>query len=162
MLVTSTSALAIRRCIDGLAVGVLQVQREAALVAVDRHELSAHAAVTELAGIAPGVAGQRLDLDDLGAPVAQHLRGVGTEQNAGEVEHLDAGERTGGLGSSEFPSGSFPSLRALVQQRLEIGARGLRFAFGGLGGFAEAEIAVNEPGAVMIFGGTPAAMSASA
>src|ERR1700709_1325013 len=41
-------------------------------------------------------------------------------------------------------------LSALVEQRLEIGARGLRLALGGFGGFAEAELAVNESGAMMI------------
>src|SRR5260221_10899130 len=42
--------------------------------------------------------------------------------------------------------------RSCFQQCPEIGARALRLASGGLGGFAEAEIAVNKPGAVMISG----------
>src|SRR3954470_19943828 len=43
-------------------------------------------------------------------------------------------------------------LRALVEQRLEIGACGLRFAPGSLGGLAEAEITVNQSRAMMILG----------
>ena len=43
-------------------------------------------------------------------------------------------------------------LRALFQQRLEIRPRALRFALGGLGGLAEAEIAVDEAEAVVIAG----------
>src|SRR5258706_10145775 len=40
---------------------------------------------------------------------------------------------------------------ALVQQRLEVSACGLCLALRGLGGLAEAEITVNESGAMMIF-----------
>ena len=42
--------------------------------------------------------------------------------------------------------------RTLFQQRLEIRPRALRLALGGLGGFAEAEIAVDEAEAVVIAG----------
>jgi hypothetical protein len=43
------------------------------------------------------------------------------------------------------------SLRPLVQHRLEIGAGALRLGAGGVAGIDEAEIAVNEPLARMIF-----------
>ena len=42
------------------------------------------------------VAGDRpLDLDDIGAEVAQQLSGPGAGQNAGEVENTDVRERAG-------------------------------------------------------------------
>src|SRR5437588_11107093 len=119
---------------------MFQVQCQAALVPVGRHELAAHAPITKLTGKSPGVSGQRLDLDDLGSPIAKCLRGVRTKKHAGEIQDLDAGERTCGWSHR---------LRALVQQGLEIGARGLRLALRGLGSFAKAEIAVNKPGPVM-------------
>ena len=42
--------------------------------------------------------------------------------------------------------------RTLFQQRLEIRAGALRFVSGGLGGFAEAEIAVDQAQAIVIAG----------
>ena len=69
---------------------MLQIQRQAALVAVRGHELPAHAAVAELAGVAPPVAGQRLDLDDLRAPVAQGHGAERAEQDGGQIEDPDA------------------------------------------------------------------------
>ena len=73
----------------------LQVEHDAALVAVDPHEQRGHVAADARPGVARGVALRRLDLDDVGAEIAQHLRGVGPEHHRGEIEHAHARERTG-------------------------------------------------------------------
>src|SRR5690606_38026944 len=81
-----------------LAFRMLQIECQAALVAVHRYELTAHAAIAELTGIAPSVAGRALDLDDLGAPVTQGLRAERSEQDVRQVENTVALQRAGRLG----------------------------------------------------------------
>ena len=73
----------------------LQVEHDAPLVAVDPHEQRGHVAAHARPGVARGVALRRLDLDDVGAEIAQHLRGIGPEHHRGEIEHAHARERTG-------------------------------------------------------------------
>ena len=78
---------------DGHARGRLEVEGEASLRAVHRHEVAGFAAherwpltgVVALAGL--------LDLDDRRPHVAQHHRGERARQHAREVEHAHAGER---------------------------------------------------------------------
>ncbi len=73
MFVTIASAREMRRRSTSAPPRGLEIDRDAALVAVGGRELPAHAPVPELAGIAPLVAGEPLDLDEIGAPVAQRL-----------------------------------------------------------------------------------------
>ena len=73
----------------------LEVEHDAALVAVDPHEQRGHVAAHARPGVARGVALRRLDLDDVGAEIAQHLRGIGPEHHRGEIEHAHARERAG-------------------------------------------------------------------
>src|SRR6185437_1687062 len=73
----------------------LQIEREAALVAVQRTE---HRIVQSIRVGAHGPARQIADLvlfnlDDVGAVVGEHLRAAGAEHDLGEVDHPDSGER---------------------------------------------------------------------
>src|SRR5712692_10203367 len=71
---------------------MLQVDRDAALVAIDRGEAQAHA-VLALAEVAHVVAAAGpLDLDDVGAEVGEHHRAVGPGDDAREVEDANAVE----------------------------------------------------------------------
>ena len=76
-----------------LAARVLQVERHAALVAVEHRE--AVGLVVDLrVEAARGVAvGEALDLDHVGAQIPEHHRAVGAGHHAGEVDHLHAFER---------------------------------------------------------------------
>ena len=79
-----------------LALLVLEVQRDAALVAVQDHERCRHAVHARLAIAARVVAtGQLLDLDHFGAEVGEHHAGGGPGHDLSELEHAHAGERTG-------------------------------------------------------------------
>jgi len=70
-----------------------EVERQAALVAVQVLEVGAEARTAEtFAG-----RGRRLDLDDLCAPIRELADGGGASADTGEVEHLEAGKRHGGL-----------------------------------------------------------------
>ena len=73
---------------------VLEVERDASLVAVQRVEVRALAA-DAATGHAPREVWPlgRLDLDDVRAEVAQEQRAVGAGQHVREVEHPEAGER---------------------------------------------------------------------
>src|SRR5262249_54834866 len=90
---------------NGLALRRLQVQREALLAAVHRHEVRGLAArerwpaarVVALAGL--------LDLEDLGAHVAQRHRAEWPREHAGEVDDADAGERRPDDGRPAGPGG---------------------------------------------------------
>jgi hypothetical protein len=81
----------------GDALGLLQVEAQRALVAVDELEEGAGFArpgahrtgVVALAGV--------LDLDDVGAEVGEVLGGDGARQQPGEVEHAQAGKRLAAL-----------------------------------------------------------------
>src|SRR5579859_4269383 len=70
---------------DGLAVGGLQVDANAAFVAV--------AAVGDVHGVPPRVA-KAVDLDDVGAHVGQYLSAERAGHGETQVQHGDAGQRT--------------------------------------------------------------------
>ena len=82
---------------DALAFGVLQVEREPALVAVGEAELRRAVppavVVVHLADDAEGIEiGARFDLDHVGAEIGQHGRGVGAGRQQAEIEDAHAGE----------------------------------------------------------------------
>ena len=85
---------------------LLQVEHHAALAAVGAYEGGRHARLHGRAGGAGRVATGRFDLDDVGAVVAQHLRGIGAEHDGGHVQDADAGQRPGG---GEMAHGALPS-----------------------------------------------------
>jgi hypothetical protein len=69
---------------------MLQVDGDAALVAVDRGEAQGHA-VLAIAEVAHVIAAARsLHLDDVGAEVGEHHRAVGAGDDPGQVEDADA------------------------------------------------------------------------
>ena len=64
-----------------------EIQRHRALVAIASEEERGHLGVVGMgAEVAIGVPRQRLDFDDVGAEVAEHLAGIGPQDNGG---HLD-------------------------------------------------------------------------
>ncbi len=73
-----------------LAVGRLEVEHDAAFVAVGGEEQRTHAFGAARADGAGDVAFGAFDLDDVGAHVAEGLGGHGAEDHGGEVEHGDA------------------------------------------------------------------------
>ena len=75
--------------------GLLQVQHDAALVAVGVQIHCAHAGMAGRGGGAHHVALWRFDLDHVRPHVAQHLRGIGAEHDRGEIENAEAGEGAG-------------------------------------------------------------------
>ena len=78
------------------AVLLLHVQRDAALVAVDALEIRAVALAAHAFG---GVdLFRRLDLDDVGAPVGELAHRRRARAHAGQVEHDEAGKRSGAFG----------------------------------------------------------------
>ena len=70
--------------------GLLQVEHDAALVAVVLLEDAAHAGAARRADPAHDVAFGGFDLDHVGTHVAEDLGGEGAHQIAGQVEHPDA------------------------------------------------------------------------
>jgi hypothetical protein len=76
------------------ALGLLQIHRDPALVAVHRRERRAHPAVAAQRAQVVAAAGP-LQLDDVGAQVAQQGRAIGAGDDAGEVEDADALEHGG-------------------------------------------------------------------
>src|SRR5262249_47029229 len=79
----------------GRAVLALQVEHDGALVAVHAHEQRAHVlALGMLGAVALAVAARILDLDDVGAHIAQGLRRGRPEDELGEVEDAHPVERT--------------------------------------------------------------------
>jgi hypothetical protein len=86
-----------RRISDGL--GVLQVQRQAALAGVELAEVAAVAALPVVVGAQRlaqphVVALGRFDLDHVGAQVGQQPGAVGAGQHDAEVEHAQARQGT--------------------------------------------------------------------
>ena len=77
------------------AVGLLEVDAQRALVAVDRQEDRAHAARPARHAVGThAVALGRLDLDHVGAVVAEDLGGHRPQHDGGQVEHSHTGQRT--------------------------------------------------------------------
>jgi hypothetical protein len=85
------SAVAISRSAASLR--RLQVERDAFLVAVEHGEESG-AGAEQPAGV---VAGQRFDLDHLGAEVGQHHAAGRAHHHVGEFDDADAGVGQGGF-----------------------------------------------------------------
>jgi len=80
---------------DGATLGPLEVEGEAALVAVREQEEDAHAVLEEVGArpvALPQPAAGRLDLDDVGAEVGEELDARWPEQELGEGDDADAGE----------------------------------------------------------------------
>ena len=71
-----------------MAIRMLQVERDAALVAVQVDAVEAVPGAAEAIG-----AGRRLDPDDVGAPIRQVADAGWAGAGEGEVEHADAGQR---------------------------------------------------------------------
>ena len=78
-----------------LAGRLLEIDRDAALAALDRHRLQRHA-VGEQAHLAHRVALGRLDLDDLGAEVGQQPATGRAGEGVAQLDHAHAGQRAGG------------------------------------------------------------------
>src|SRR3990172_5098994 len=76
---------------DRLASGVAQVQGDAPLAAVERQEAAALQGL-ELGLESPGLAADGLDLDDVGAHIAEKGGGVGSGDNLRAVEDADSRE----------------------------------------------------------------------
>ena len=76
------------------ALGLLQIHRDPALVAIDRREGRAHPAAAAESAQVVAAAGP-LQLDDVGAQVAQQGRAVGPGDDAREIEDADALEHGG-------------------------------------------------------------------
>ncbi len=80
--------------------GMLEVERDAALVAIQHHERRRDAVDARLAIAARIVAaGKLLDLDDVGAHVGEHHAARGPGHDLRELEHAHAGKRSGGASS---------------------------------------------------------------
>jgi len=77
-----------------LRVLVAEIERHRALAAIMTGEEQAVAVLIDLRGIARVLAGRRLDLDDVGAVIAQDHRGMRTGDEMRDFEHMDAGQRT--------------------------------------------------------------------
>ena len=72
--------------------GTLQIERDAALVAVHVHVHRRHPRMTIRSGVAVRVALRRLDLDHVRAHVAQDLRRDRTEHVDGQIDDPDASQ----------------------------------------------------------------------
>ena len=82
------------------AAGVLEIEHDAALVAVVGEEDCPHSILDRRrAGAAHRVAAGGFDLDDVGAQIAEHLGRDGTEQDGGEVDDPHPRE---GAGAGRF------------------------------------------------------------
>ena len=93
---------------DRLAVRAFQVEREAALVAVQVLEIEPFAA---RAGDVVGGAAGRLDLDDLGAPIGELAHRGRSGAGMRQVEHGEAGKRQGSDAHVRFPPDATGSMR---------------------------------------------------
>ena len=88
--------------------GLVHVEADVALAGVLLDEVAGEA-VHPRVGEAGHVAIGRLDLDDLGAEVAEHPGAVRPTEHAGEIEHADTGQRAGtGGGSRRIGHGCEP------------------------------------------------------
>ena len=100
---------------DVTALGPAEIEAERALAAVDPDEIGGVAAVIERRPpVAHLVALGRLDLDDLGAMVAQDLGGVRSAQDPGHVDHRDARKRAGWFPCVSAPRQGYRSCRRQV------------------------------------------------
>src|SRR5207249_11833137 len=90
-------ALAHQRAEDLPTLGRLEVQRHALLVPVDGHEVGRLTADERWPTAGVVALTRLLDLDHLGAHVAERHRAEGTGENPGEVEHANSGQRSTGF-----------------------------------------------------------------
>src|SRR6516162_1666313 len=74
--------------------GILQVEREAALAGIELAEIRA-VAVAKRRTQPHVIAFRRLDLDDIRADIGEQPRAIRTGQHDREIEHADALERRG-------------------------------------------------------------------
>ena len=82
-----------------LPLGVLEVEGDAPLVAIDREVIRRHALDLRRHPRPGLVTGPReLDLDDVGAVVGEHQRAIRTGERAREIEDVDARQRALGRG----------------------------------------------------------------
>ena len=111
-----------------LAFGVGQIERDRTLVPVGAGEIGALATVVAVlvpqigrGEIARIVAHSRpLDLDDLGAQIAQYLRAMRAGENPGQVEYFQAVERTVHGAASFIPSVAMRGVVASSRRRRQI------------------------------------------
>ena len=111
----------------GAGVG-LQIDGEALLAAVQAEKEGAPPVPERRPGAGVVALGRLLDLDDLGAHVAEHHRAVGTGEDARQVEHPESGQgghRIGGLYPPDSPPRAPPRLPPC-----RAGERGRRVAAG--------------------------------
>lgn len=85
---------------------LLQVQHDAALVAVQPQEDRGQAGLLRGAGAPGGIAAGRFDLDDVRPVVGQDLRGIGAEHDGGQVQDADAVQRRDGRGGRRGHGGN--------------------------------------------------------
>src|SRR5215475_12340083 len=71
----------------------LQIERDAAFVAVQVEKRSAHSAVAERREVARNIAFRRFDLDYIGAHVAQNLGRIRPHHNRGQIDDANACQR---------------------------------------------------------------------
>ena len=74
-----------------MSVLAAQVERQALLVAIDTREIGALAVLKRRTPATRAVAVGRLDLDNLGAVVAEHLGAERSCQNARKIDDLEPG-----------------------------------------------------------------------
>jgi hypothetical protein len=94
-----------------LAVGMLQVERDALLVAIQVHEVRRLAGIERRSPGARDFALGRLDLDHRGAVVPEHRRGKWPRQRVGQVEDGDVVEWRRHAGLINYHPCLMPSLR---------------------------------------------------
>ncbi len=126
MLWTNTSAGRDQLRSAALPPSRLEVEHDGALVAVEVGEDGAEARRRERRHGAHAVALGRLDLDDLGAEVAQDLRAVGAEDDRGQVEDAQAfeqGDHAGPPGEDRAGERR-PAVARAIPDRLQSGRAG--------------------------------------
>ena len=113
----ATSARAISASRTRAALGVLEIERDALLVAVDAQEIRALAVDERRSPGARVVAAARmLDLDDPRAHVGEQHRAVRARQHARQVQHRHAGQRTRRMRSASIVhTATAMSYRCLVR-----------------------------------------------
>ncbi len=80
-----------------------EIEHDAALVAIDADEIGGGITLEGWPPAARLIALRRLDLDDFGTVVAEHLRAVRPAEHAREIDHLDAGEGADACCGHVFP-----------------------------------------------------------
>ncbi len=92
----------------------LDVDHDAALVAIGLQIHWPHARIPHRAAVPHDVALGRLDLDDVGAVIRHDLRRIRAHEDRRHVDDADAGERSGGRRRGAFPAGFFLGHRGVL------------------------------------------------